>query len=75
MTLILKVVRILAILNNLVNFCRPEAATLKRLVEADPRSTPRFVLVLELETARPVPRLETSVYRFDFNVVWPSGSR
>ena len=73
-TLISNVVRTLAILNNLVNFCRPEAATLKRLVEADPRSTPRFVLVLELETARPVPRLE-SVYRFDFNVVWPSGSR
>ena len=54
-TLISKFVRILAIPNDLIKFCRLEGAMLKKLVEADPRSTPGFTW--ELETG--------SVYRFD----------
>ena len=41
--LISKVVRILAILNNLINFYRPKATMLKKLIEADPLSTLGFI--------------------------------
>ena len=62
------VVQILASPNNLINVCRPATAILK-LVEADPRSTPWFVLCSGNRTGPPVPQ-PGSVYRFGFNVVW-----
>ena len=63
------VVQILASPNNLINVCRPATAILKKLVEADPRSTPGFVSGSGNRTGPPVPQ-PGSVYRFGFNVVW-----
>ena len=68
-TFIAKVVQILANPNNLINVCRPATAILKKLVEADPRSTPGLVSGSGSRTGQPVPQ-PGSVYRFGFNVVW-----
>ena len=65
-TLVSKAVRILAFPNNLINFCHPEAAILKKLVEADPQNARGFVSGSGTPTGPPVPRPD----RFDFNVVW-----
>ena len=64
-----KIVQILVSPNNLINVRRPATAILKKLVEADPRSTPGFVSGSGNRTGPPVPQ-PGSVYRFGFNVVW-----
>jgi len=69
---ICKVVQILANPNNLINVCRPATAILKKLVEADPRSTPGHVSGSAGVPPDPQPG---SVYRFGFNVVWEQMKR
>jgi len=71
---IYKVVQILANPNNLINVCRPATAILKKLVEADPRSTPDLISVSGSRNVPPVPQ-PGSVYRFGFNVVWEQMKR
>lgn len=71
---IYKVVQILANPNNLINVCRPATAILKKLVEADPRSTPGPVSGSGSRSGPPVPR-PGSVYQFGFDVVWEQMKR
>ncbi|TFL05385.1 ELMO/CED-12 family-domain-containing protein [Pterulicium gracile] len=65
---IFKVVQILSSPSSLINVCRPATAILKKLVEADPLSSPGPVLASSSKGLASA--VEGSVYRYGFSVVF-----
>ncbi|PFH51834.1 hypothetical protein AMATHDRAFT_2737 [Amanita thiersii Skay4041] len=63
-----KVVQILSSPNSLINVCRPATAILKKLVEADPMSSPITSLPSSSRSPPSVP--PDSVYQYGFQVVF-----
>jgi engulfment/cell motility protein 1 len=67
-TFIFKVVQILSSQHSLINVCRPATAILKKLVEADPMSSPGPVTAST--SSSPPVVAPGSVYRYGFRVVF-----
>lgn len=65
---IFKIVQILSSPSSLINVCRPATAILKKLVEADPASTPGSVTA-NANRMTPLP-LDGNIYRYGFHAVF-----